>query len=107
VIEIEADFGTTVRGGMIRAYRSDAPDSLTFGEIVRAVDHDEGLSFLGTVYDIEGPFIYLVMHWRDAQDVISLPGGMLFSVAPESSPTSGSGLSDEKQTVRVQLPVAV
>jgi hypothetical protein len=107
VIEIEADFGTTVRGGMIRAYRSDAPDSVTFGEIVRAVDHDEGLSFLGTVYDIDGPFIYLVMHWRDARDAISLPGGMLLNIASESSPTSGSGLSDKKQTVQFAFAAAV
>ena len=59
MIEIEADFGTTVRGGMIRAYRSDAPGSLKVGDLVRAIDPDEDLSYVGTVLDIEGPFVYL------------------------------------------------
>jgi hypothetical protein len=105
VIEIEADFGTTVRSGTIRAYRSDAPDSLEIGDVVRAVDPDEGLSYVGTVYEIDGPFIYLVMQWRNAPDAISVAGGMWLFAVTDSGATSGAGHSDENQTV--QLPVAV
>jgi hypothetical protein len=105
VIEIEADFSTTVRGGMIRAYRSDAPDSVEIGDVVRAVDPDEGLSYVGTIYEIDGPFIYLVMHWHNNRDVISVAGGMWLFPVTDTGATSGTGHSDENQTVR--LPVAV
>lgn len=109
MIEIEADFGTTVRGGLIRAYRDDGPSiALGIGDIVRATDPDEGLAYFGTVHEIEGPFIYLLMHWNDTVNPVVVLGGTRFTVAtPFSESTGGAGRPDERQTSRLRLPVAV
>lgn len=104
MIEIEADFSTTVRGGMIRAYRSDAP-GVEVGDFVRAVDYDEELSYLGTVYEIDEQFVYLVMHWRNTREAISLPGGVWYSVGNEENVTGGIGRSHDEQTVQYAVAV--
>lgn len=102
MIEIEADFGTTVRGGMIRAYRADGPEDLEVGDMVRAVDIDEDLSYVGTVYAIEGPFVYLLMYWHQPRRPIVVPGFTSFSYGSARGPSH----PDDAQTMVLATPLS-
>ena len=69
---VEVDFGTTVRGGLIRASLRRFPDqTVVRGEAVEAFDDDEGISFTGVVEEVDDRFAYLRMHWSDRPDVPS------------------------------------
>lgn len=74
---VEVDFGTTVRGGLIRASLRRFPDqTVVRGEAVEAFDDDEGISFTGVVEEVDDRFAYLRMHWSDRPDVPSCSAGL-------------------------------
>ena len=99
---VKVDFSTTVRGGLIRAnQRRATPSPLALGEHVEAFDPEEGLSFTGTVTDIDpdGRFAYLRMDWepkavravpvstRGANYAVELSGAITFANDMTAAPT--------------------
>ena len=103
MVELEADFSTTVRHGMILAYLGTTSEDVHVGDIVTAVDRDEDLSYTGTIVEIDGQDVYLLMHWRDRNPayiyVPTFGENLWFSVASHARPlptSGGGGARDEE-----------
>jgi hypothetical protein len=104
VKRVEVDFGTTVRGGMIRASQHRAgPDTLEIGDRVEAFDPDEGMSFTGIVEDADDRFAYLRMEWRS---VPTNEPGRNYSLTFNGQMITGATFSERGEGGTITSPTA-